>query len=283
MSIVKIKAYAKINLSLNITGILNGYHTLDSLVTSIDIFDVIVLHSRKDKLVNVYMKGMNLENLPMDKNNAFKAANLFIETFNTKGVDITIYKNIPIGAGLGGSSADAAGTLNGLMKLYCINDKDKVKELADMCGSDTGYMLEGGFARITGRGEIIEKIDTDIKLNLLMLIPNEGVSTFECFNMYDNNPQIDRKDSELCYNAILQNNTVQLAKNMYNSLTESAINLNSDIYTAIKQMEEFSPLGIVMSGSGSAVFGIFENNQFVKWAKSRYIGKFKCLEAKTIN
>jgi 4-diphosphocytidyl-2-C-methyl-D-erythritol kinase len=283
MNTVKVKAYAKINLSLNITGVFNGYHTLDSMVTSIDIFDVIVLHSRKDKLVNVYMKGMDFESLPMEKNNAFKAANLFVDAFNTKGADITIYKNIPEGAGLGGSSADAAGVLNGLKRLYNIKDDEKVKQLADLCGSDTGYMLKGGLARLKGRGEVIENLNTDIKLNLLMLIPKKGVSTAKCFNLYDSNPDTFSNQSELCYNAILQKNIISLSHNLYNALTDSAIKINSDIDTAIKELQSFSPLGVVMSGSGSAVFAIFENDQYVKWAKSRYCGKFDCIEVKTVN
>ena len=158
---VKIKSYAKINLTLEILGVEGGYHLLDSLVASVDMFDLIVLKKRKDKLSRVVMKGMGSESIPPEKNVALKAAELFSETFSKGGAEITVYKNIPIGAGLGGSSADAAGVLNGMAKLYGVEDREKLKALADSLGSDTGYMLSGGFARMQGRGEKVTPLKID--------------------------------------------------------------------------------------------------------------------------
>ena len=123
MRSVKIKSYAKVNLTLEITGVENGYHTLNSLVASIDLYDLLVIKKRKGALSSITMKGMGSESIPPEKNNALKAAEAFSQTFGTDGADITVYKNIPIGAGLGGSSADVVGVINGMAKLYNVGDR----------------------------------------------------------------------------------------------------------------------------------------------------------------
>ena len=171
MNTVKIKSYAKVNLTLEITGIENGYHMLDSLVTNIDMFDLLVLKKRKGGLSSVVMKGMGSESIPPEKNNALKAAEAFSKAFGTDGADLTVYQNIPIGGGLGGSSADVAGVLNGMAALYKITDRAKLKEIADTLGSDTGYMLDGGFARMQGRGEKVTKLDLTNTLHFLLICP----------------------------------------------------------------------------------------------------------------
>ncbi len=153
MNTAKIKSYAKINLTLDIVGEANGYHLLDSFVASLDLYDLVVVRKRKDKLISVTMRGMGSEGISPEENNAAKAGEAFVERFGTSGANIAVYKNIPLGAGLGGSSADAAGVLNGMAKLYGISDSEALGALADRLGSDTRYMLKGGFCRMQGRGE----------------------------------------------------------------------------------------------------------------------------------
>ena len=109
---IREKAYSKINLSLNVFNAENGYHNLDSIVSTIDLYDEITVSNRKDDKINVVMRGIGEDVLNTTNNNAYKAALLFKETFNTKGMDIKIVKNIPLAGGLGGSSADVAGVLN---------------------------------------------------------------------------------------------------------------------------------------------------------------------------
>ncbi|MBQ4268054.1 MAG: 4-(cytidine 5'-diphospho)-2-C-methyl-D-erythritol kinase, partial [Clostridia bacterium] len=95
MNSVKIKSYAKINLTLEIVGEKDGYHLLESLVASVDLYDLIALKKRKDGLCSVTMKGLGSESIPPEENNALKAAELFVATFGTKGADITVFRNIP--------------------------------------------------------------------------------------------------------------------------------------------------------------------------------------------
>ena len=177
MNTVKIKAYAKINLTLDVTGVSEGYHLLDSFVASISLYDLLVVRKRKDKLVSVTMHGMDSEGIPPESNNAFRAGEAFVRRFSTTGADITVYKNIPMGAGLGGSSADAAGVLSALAALYGA-DEEALGELADALGSDTRYMLRGGYARMRGRGNLISPVSGEgKKLYFLLICPQTSVSS----------------------------------------------------------------------------------------------------------
>ena len=294
MHTVRIKSYAKINLTLNIVGEENGYHLLDSLVASVDIFDLIVLRKRKDKLSSVIMHGMGSESIPPEKNNALKAAEAFSEKFGVNGADITVYKNIPIGAGLGGSSADISGVINGMAKLYGVTDRAAMKTLADTLGSDTGYMLTGGFARMQGRGEQVTLLSTDEKLHLLLVCPSSSVSAGACYREYDrlraeqgnkadeNTQEITQNHTEKCIAALLENNQNEVGRYLMNDLYMPAANLNPDVKTAWEEINAFSPFGTVMTGSGSCVIGIFETKELCEWAKSRYRGKFRVYVAQTL-
>ena len=290
MNSVKVKSYAKINLTLEISGVQNGYHLLDSLVASVDLYDLVVLKKRTDRFSSIVMRGMGSECIPVEKNNAWKAAERFSEVFQTNGVEITVYKNIPMGAGLGGSSADVSGVLNGMAKLYGVTDREALKGLADELGSDTGYMLTGGFARMQGRGEIVTPIKTDVKLHCLLLCPSSEVSAGACYRAYDKQVLEGTGQpcnqqpcaTENCIAALLRKDTNEVGRYLTNDLFLPAATLNDDVQTAWNEANSFSPQGVVMTGSGSCVLAIFETRELCDWAKSRYRGKFRAYVVDTV-
>lgn len=281
MNYVRVKSYAKINLTLDITGIQGRFHTVDSVVASVDICDVITAKKRKDKNVTVTMHGEGSENIPYEYNNAAKAAEAFVEKFATCGADITVWKNIPIGAGLGGSSADAAGVLNAMARLYKTDDFGALKELADGLGSDCGYMLTGGWARLGGRGETVKKLNSSLKLDVGILVPQGGVSSAQCYRRCDSFPK-EIFTSGLAESAVVSGDKRLLCKCLSNGLTKAAEQLNCGVSECIQQLKAFDPLGVNMTGSGSAVFAVFENDQFLQYARSRYRGKNKFIATKTV-
>lgn len=285
MKTVKIKSYAKVNLTLEIVGVDGQYHMLDSLAASVDLFDLLVLKPRKGKKSTVKMHGMGSESIPPEKNNALKAAEAFSATFDTDGAEIAVYKNIPIGAGLGGSSADVVGVLNGMARLYGIDDRAKLKALADELGSDTGYMLDGGYARMQGRGEKITKIDASAKLHFLLLCPKSSVSSGACYRAYDELPKtLQYKESytESCIAALTENDVNGVGRYLTNDLYVPAVTLNSDVQKAYEDALSFSPLGAVMTGSGSGVLALFAHKELCEWAKSRYKGKCSAFVVSTL-
>lgn len=276
-----VKAYAKLNLTLAITGVKDGFHMLDSLVCTVDMFDLIKLRKRRDKLVSIEMHGRGTESMPFEVNNAVKAAEAYIEKFGTNGAHITVFKNIPLGAGLGGSSADISGVIRGMSSLYGLGSEAELKALADELGSDTGYMLTGGFARLTGRGEEVETLDIKRRLNFLLLLPKSGVSTAECYRLYDE-MKGSVPSSESALKALYSGDIAGFGAQMNNALYAPATALNPDVKKAFEELESFSPFGVNMTGSGSGVFALFENAEMCAWAKSRYRGKFECIQLKSI-
>ena len=275
MKTLSIKSYAKINLTLEITGVKEGYHQLDSLVASVNLYDHIHLKKRKDRLSFVTMKGMGSEDIPLEENVALRAAEAFSERFQTTGVDVTIFKNIPMGAGLGGSSVDVAGVLNGMATMYEVNDEKALKELADSLGSDTGYMLKGGFARLRGRGTEIEWLEPFPPLHFLLLCPKEGVSSKECYKTYDLLPQTlqwKENSADACLRALRNGDVNEVGRYLMNDLYVPAVHLLPALEEVKKEALSFAPLGVTMTGSGSGILALFETKELCEWAKSRYKG-----------
>ena len=281
MNTVRVNAYAKLNLTLDLLGREGEYHIIDSLVTTVDLCDKIVVKKRKDSLVSVTMHGMGSEHIPPEENNAQRAGEAFVERFQSTGADITIYKNIPIGGGMGGSSADAAGVLCALAKLYEIKDGELVKDLADSLGSDTGYLLSGGFARMRGRGEKIESLGDPPELNFLLLLPRSGVSSRECYQKSDELP-VAAPHTERVLECLRSGNIEWAAKLFSNGLYDAARALNQDVERAADALRQFSPWCVCMTGSGSGVFAVFETPELCDWARSRYRGAFKALRLKAV-
>lgn len=278
MESARIKSYAKINLTLHVTGEEGGYHTLDSLVASVDAYDLIKLKKRRDGDVNIIMHGRDSELIPPEQNNAYKAAKSYMSRFGCTGADITVYKNIPMRAGLGGSSADAAGVLRGMECLYGLARGGALKELADELGSDTGYMLGGGYARLFGRGDRVAPIKSRLRLDFLMLLPPDGVSTAECYSRC----ALGHGNSDGAVAALLSGDKAALGKNMYNGLFAAAASLNAGVQRAYEELSEFDPLGVCMTGSGGGVCALFENGEFCEYAATRYRGKFRAFIFKTV-
>lgn len=281
MESARVKSFAKLNLTLCVTGVKGGYHMLDSLVTSVDLYDAITVKKRKDNLVSVTMRGCGSESIPFEENNAVKAAELFIEKYGVCGADITVYKNIPMGAGLGGSSADSAGVINALSKLHKICDPVGMKLIADLTGSDTRYMLGGGYARLYGRGNEVESLESGLKLNFLLLVPNGGVSSGKCFEKFDLSGGFGGNSDGACA-ALSAGDKLALCRSIDNSLAPAARQLSEDIGVAFDELLSFGPLAVNMTGSGSGVYAVFENAEYCAYAKSRYRGKFKAYCLKTV-
>ena len=179
---IKLRAYAKLNLSLNITGKRpDGYHDIDSIMQSIS------LHDEVD--IKVADSGIKVKcSIPgIEDNIAQKAAELlFAEAKIKSGVIIQIKKNIPLSAGLGGGSADAAATLIGLNKLLNLNiHMDKLLEIGAKIGSDVPFCMMGGTARCTGKGEVVERINPQTGSAFMLVIPKIEVPTKIVYNKYD--------------------------------------------------------------------------------------------------
>lgn len=297
MNYCKEKARAKVNLTLDITGTAGGYHELDSLVISLDLFDLVCAKKRRDNEVRLFSKGEGSETIPESENNAYKAAKLFQEEFSCGGAEITVYKNIPIGAGLGGSSADAAGVLRAMKRLYEKNtpqDEARILALADRTGSDTRAMYLGGACRMRGRGTRAERVfadgfsaeDADApyagqRLYFLLICPKGGVSSGACFKRYDERGTAYPPATERAAEYYRRGDLSALGAALKNDLAEAACELCPETGKALGEAAAFSPTGYGVTGSGSAAFALFDSAEMRDWAKSRYKGSFRTIVAES--
>jgi 4-diphosphocytidyl-2-C-methyl-D-erythritol kinase len=256
-------------------------------VANVDVFDLISLSKRNNVFSSVKMHGMDSESIPPENNNALIAAEAFSKTFGTNGADITIYKNIPIGAGLGGSSADISGVLNGMAKLYEVEDREALAEIADTLGSDARYMLSGGFMRMQGRGTHLSSVEIPVQIPMLLFCPNASISAGACYKEYDKT--LEKKGfstgeiTEKCIRAFENGDINEGGRYLTNDLYTPASAISPQIRQAFCDAASFAPSGVVMTGSGSAVLAIFESKELCEWAKSRYQGECKTFVVKTVD
>ncbi len=252
MKKVSVLIPAKINLTLDVVGNENSYHKLKSLVSSVSVYDKITLKKYKNGIV--FIDKGNKSKCNVLDNNAYKTAKILLEKYKISGIKIILKKNIPVGAGLGGSSADIAGVIKAFSKLYDI--KDDLKPVADSLGSDSGYMLTGGFSVIENRGEVITKINVKRKFYVLIYNSNNTVSTKECFSVFDKENKTYKSSTD---NAVKNLESGNVYKFLKNDLQNSAEILTKDVKKRIDLLKNGGAKEALLTGSGSAVYGLFED------------------------
>lgn len=257
MKKAKIKVPAKINLTLDIEGAKDGYHILESLVASVDIFDTVCIKARKDNLIKITFSGIPI-GTNAQKSNAYRAAESFKREFGTGGVDIRIDRGIPEGAGLGSSSADIAGVLTAMRKLYKVN-RD-LSYIANGLGSDVAYMLKGGYAVMRGRGDRVEKIEGIKRTFYLLIVTGKaGISTVESYKGYDKIGKLYPKNTAAAVSLLKEDDPENFFTVLKNDLYESSATILPEIKEALDKLREYG--AAVMTGSGSAVYGIYKTKK----------------------
>ncbi len=257
MKKVKIRIPAKINLTLDIEGTRDGYHLLESLVASVDVYDTVRIRARKENVISVSFCGMNV-GVKEKNSNAYFAAESFRKEFGVGGAEIVIERNIPVGAGLGSSSADIAGVLLGMAKLYGIS-RD-LSQIASGLGSDVAYMLKGGYAVMRGRGEKVESISgVKRRFYVLIVTATSGVSTLESYKNYDKIGKLYPKNTSAAVSLLKEDDADNFFTVLKNDLFESSASLLPEIKNTLERLKKYG--AAVMTGSGSAVYGIYKTKR----------------------
>lgn len=295
---LQLEARAKINWTLNITGRReDGYHLMDMLLQSVTLADIITLEE-SDQLSLCSAKGAFTSSVtdsdaaaspvPYDERNlAYKAALLLQQhTGCQRGASITLQKNIPSGAGMGGGSADAAAVLYGLNKLWRL--KLPMKELLMLglkLGADVPFMLTGGLAYVAGIGEKITSLSPAPHIWLALVQPCDGLSTKEIFTAYDapnDDTVISRPDNAAAQRALLSGDLALLGPAMNNVLEGISIAKRPAIRQAARMLEEAGAIRAMMTGSGSVVYGVYESETAALAAQRQLLGQnIRCLVTQT--
>ena len=259
---MKIKAYAKINISLDIVGKResDGYHLLKMIMQNIDLYDEISVEKQKEGITI----SCNKNYVPTDSRNlAYKAASLFKETYNIEdGVHIDIVKNIPVSAGLAGGSTDAAAVLKLMNKIFEVNVSDE--ELMDIglkLGADIPYCINGGTALCEGIGEKITTLQPFKDKILVLVKPSFGVSTKEVYKSFNLDRVRVHPKTENLIEAMENDNLYYVANNMKNLLENVTLRKHNILIKIKEDMNRYGAVGSMMSGSGPSVFAfLFQSN-----------------------
>lgn len=253
---VTVLAPAKINLLLEIFPKRpDGFHDLDSVFVAISLSDELTF-SESDE-IQLSAEGGDV---PLDASNlVWKAGELLRQEAGiTTGFHAHIKKRVPSGAGLGGGSSDAASTLLGLSKLWGLElPQNKLLELAARLGSDVPFFIRGGTMRAKGRGEVLEPLPACPKLNLVVALPDSRIPTPWAYSQWDALPFHTPVPIEPMIEALRSGEITNVAKALGNSFQEAIFPLLPDVHTLKGHLLVLGALGACMSGSGSAVFGIF--------------------------
>ena len=259
MQEIRLKARAKINLTLDVTGKQsNGYHTVQMIMQTISLYDDVYI-KRIDKPI-IRLKS-NLDWLPTDeKNLAYKGARLLRDTFDIQeGIFIELNKKIPVAAGLAGGSADCAAVLVGIIKLFHLGlSKKRLMELGVQLGADIPYCILQGTAVAEGIGEKLTPISEGCPFCYVLLAkPNISVSTASVYQKLHLNEIKQHPNTEQMLFQMKQKNIQEMGNLLCNVLETVTIPMYKEIALLKEKMMTLGAKGSVMSGSGPTVFGLF--------------------------
>ena len=255
-NVVTVLAPAKLNLALDVVGLLpNGYHDLDMTMQAITLYERVVL--RRSPYLNLRLPGSLVA--PNNKNTAIKAALAFFHyTGLLAGVDITIYKNTPVRAGMAGGSADAAAVLVGLNELYGARlSMSELCALGASIGADVPFALMGGTCRVQGVGDLLKPLPPVPDCWFTVVMPDYGVSTPEAFAAYDKVGSTVHPDCETQEAAVRAGDLDAVCAAAGNALEECSGAKDTGAIKAL--LREKGAVTALMTGSGSAVFGVFRD------------------------
>jgi 4-diphosphocytidyl-2-C-methyl-D-erythritol kinase len=277
------RAHAKVNLDLRVLGTRpDGYHELRTVFQTIELHDVIVCAESR----GAFSLRCRTASVPIDETNfVWRAAAALWSALgrpgDPRGVTVTIEKNVPVQAGLGGGSADAAAALLALGRLWGAAEAPLVREVAAGIGADVPFFLSGGTALGLGRGEEIYPL-VDLPPHWVLIAqPPFGVSTAEAYAWYDEDRAAGlREPREL---QMLPVPWPTRAAQMINDLEPPVVRRHPEIGALKTAMREAGAVAAAMTGSGSAVFGLFRTRSAASSAARTVArGRAKALLTRTI-
>lgn len=258
---MKERAYAKINLCLNVRGRRDdGYHELEMIMVPIDFYDTLeMLPSEKTRLSN------NRTYIPVnEKNTVIKAIQVLRERYGfTEHFDCRLQKHIPTRAGLAGGSADAAAAIRMINRMLNLgmSTQDMI-DCARQVGADVPFCILSRPALVKGIGEVIVPFDCRPDFHILLVKPRRGVSTKEAFEICDSTDPAHPDCRKMC-EALISGSYDDIVASLGNSLEDAALQLVPEIRQVKQGLSTLGFDGVLMSGSGSTVFGITRDEKLL--------------------
>lgn len=262
---LKTKANAKINLTLDILGQRpDGYHLLSSVMQEISLFDELSLTLSASEKNKISIEG-NFD-CPPEKNLCYKAAEAFFLEFGISGaaLHISVEKRIPSGAGLGGGSSDGAAVIRALAGYYGIDDKERLKKLCLSLGADVPFFLEGGTQRMEGIGERLSPVSRCFDAFVVLAKPFPSALSGDMYRLYDS---LGYRSFAATENFLAENHQGGSPFDyVSNALEKAAVSFCGDILSIKTAFLDSGAKAACMSGSGTAVYGLFQEREAVRAA-----------------
>lgn len=266
---LQLKAYAKINLGLDVVGRReNGYHDVRMIMQTITLFDKLTFKVIEEDEIRI---STNLSFLSPGENNlVYKAIKLIKDTYNIKqGMEVDLFKCIPVAAGMAGGSTDCAAALYGASKLFGLNlSKQELMDLGVKLGADVPYCVMRGTALSEGIGEILTPLSPMPDCTILIAKPSISVSTKFVYEHLDAKESYEHPDIDGMIGAINSGDLQGIADRLGNVLETVTVPEYPVIDDIKTYMKEHGALNALMSGSGPTVFGIYENEDEATAAKN---------------
>ncbi len=255
-------SYAKINAFLDIVNKRkDGFHNIKTVFIEIEVNDKLSFSLTNNQEIKILA---NVESLQNKENLIYKVAAFLQKEFDVKfGVEITLEKNIPIAAGLGGGSSNAASTIIGLSELWDLKlSKNSMNLIAEKFGSDINFFLEGGIAVGSGRGEIINQINNISNIeNIFLVNPGFAVSSKEAYN------NIAKKQETHSLMKFLENFDFKFS---YNALQNGICKIYPQINSIINEIKKNGAMNSILSGSGPTIIGFCPNREIAESLQKKY-------------
>ena len=239
---------------------------MDMLLSSVELADELTLSLADELTLSVLPRG----SVETDNNLALKAALALREATGCRaGAHIELHKRIPVGAGMGGGSADAAGVLRGLCALWQLNlSEEQLLALGLRLGADVPFQLTGGTQRVQGIGEVLRPVPRGLSPWLVGVQPCAGLSTKEIFTAFDRQEHPEgRPDNDAAENALRRGDLPMLCQAMGNVMQPVSLLREPEMASALKLLERLGALRAMMTGSGSVVYGVFADESIAKTAR----------------
>lgn len=262
---MEIRAFAKVNLTLDVLGKRpDGFHELSTVMCALDLCDTVTAAFDTDEALVGFDPPLPGENA------ARRAAEGYMRAARTPGIRAHITRAIPGEAGLGSSSADAAAVLRAMQAQYGALSEKALLELAASVGADVPFLMKGGAALCRGKGELIEPLPA-MPLELIVARPARGISTGALFARLE--PPYAARTSEDAANAMRRGDLPALLPCVSNALYQTASALVPEVASLVLCMKAAGALAASMTGSGSAVFGVFTSRADAKRALASFEGE----------
>ena len=262
-----IDAKGKINLTLDVLFKRpDGYHEVEMIMQTLALKDIISLKLISQPIIEL---KTNCRQLVRDEDNlAFQAARLMMEEYGLDaGISITLNKNIPLGAGLAGGSANAAAVIVGINELFQLKkSQEELMSLGKKIGADVPFCILGKTALARGIGEKLSPLKPLSGFGVLLVKPSYSVSTKEVYNRLDVKNIKTRPDTKGMIEHIKEQNIAKIGSGLCNVLEEVTLKLYPALNNIKKQLKQRGAMGSLMSGSGPTVFGLFESARDAKRA-----------------